>query len=59
MKTTLTLITTLLLAPLAAIEQRREQPLPLPSGSIGLAEQLALSPDSAPQPLRPSPIGWD
>ena len=47
------------LAPLAAIEQRREQPLPLPSGSIGLAEQLALSPDSAPQPLRPSPIGWD
>ena len=47
------------LAPLAAIEQALEQPLPLPSGCVGLAEQLVLSTDAAPQPFRPSPIGWE
>ena len=47
------------LAPLAAIEQALEQPLPLPSGTLGLAELLASSPDGAPQPLKPTPIGWD
>ena len=47
------------LAPLAAIEQALEQPLPLPSGCVGLAEQLVISTDAAPQPFRPSPIGWE